>query len=116
MLEIETGGSIFMTQLDCNVVSCMHNDSNCCCKQKIEVEGSSAHECCETCCGSYDPKGDGSYSNAMSKEPKKQLEVDCRAMNCMYNVGGYCDAGHIGIMGAEAMASDQTECGSFRAK
>lgn len=105
-----------MTHLDCNVTNCMHNKDNGCCKQKIEVEGSSARECCETCCGSYDKKGEGSYSNAMDREPKKSLEVDCEALNCMYNVGGYCDAQHIGIVGAGASSCDQTECGSFRIK
>lgn len=94
----------------------MHNSDNCCCKHKIEVEGSSAKEPSETCCGSYDIRGEGSYSNAMGKEPKKTTEIDCKALNCVYNVGGYCDADHIGIVGADATASVQTECGSFRSR
>lgn len=105
-----------MTNLDCNVTNCMHNADNCCCKQKIEVDGSSATERCDTCCGSYDKKGEGSYSNSMDRNPSKSTEVDCRATNCMFNVGGYCDAGHIGIVGSKATSSEQTECGSFRSR
>ena len=105
-----------MTQLDCNVTTCMHNSDNCCCKNKIEVEGTSAKKPCDTCCGSYDAKGDGSYSNAIGKEAEKATQVDCKAINCMYNENGYCDAGHIGIMGVNAMSSDQTECASFKSR
>jgi len=94
----------------------MHNSNNCCCKNKIEVEGSSAKESCETCCGSYDVRGEGSYSNVMKENAKKSTEVGCRAMNCVYNDGGYCGADHIGIEGMNAKESGQTECGSFRSR
>lgn len=105
-----------MTQLDCNVKTCMHNSDNCCCKQKIEVEDISAKEACQTRCGSYDMKGEGSCCNAMGKEPSKATEIDCKAMNCMYNSNGFCDAQHIGITGVNATSSEQTECGSFKIK
>ena len=43
-----------MTKLDCNVTGCLHNSENCCCKNVIVVEGQTAREKCDTCCGSYD--------------------------------------------------------------
>lgn len=111
-----TGGSFFMAKLDCNVTSCMHNADDCCCKAEIQVDGSCAKECCETCCGSYDKKGEHSYSNNASKTPDKVTEVNCKATNCVYNADGYCDADHIGIVGSSAVSSEQTECGSFRSR
>ena len=104
-----------MTQLDFNVTSCMHNSDDCCCKSKIEVEGSSAKECCETCCGSYDKRGSSAMSNS-AREASKATEVECMAKNCIYNSEGCCDAGHIGITGAMASSSEQTECGSFKSR
>lgn len=103
-----------MTQLDCNVTGCMHNKDNCCCKNDIEVDGSSATSSCNTCCGSFDPKREDSYSNSMDRMAKKATDVSCQAKNCMYNEQGYCEADHIGIVGASASQSEQTECGSFK--
>lgn len=103
-----------MTQLDCNVKSCCHNADNCCCKSKIEVDGSAATNCGDTCCGSYDKRSGDSYSNRAEGRAVKATEVDCKATNCLYNVGGYCDAGHIGIIGETAQEGTQTECGSFQ--
>ena len=51
-----------MTNLSCNACSCVHNDDNCCCLNGIDVKGSNACECSETCCGSYSYK-DGSAKN-----------------------------------------------------
>lgn len=103
-----------MTQLDCNVTNCAHNKDNCCCKQEIQVDGASATEARCTCCKSFDTKRDSSYSNAMERSATKATDVACQAKNCMYNEDGYCEAGHIGIVGSSASSSDQTECGSFR--
>ena len=105
-----------MTQLDCNVTSCMHNAENCCCKEKIEVEGTSATKPANTCCGSFDARKGDSYSNAAASDAKKSTDVACEAKNCIYNEDGYCDADHIGIVGAAASTSAQTECKSFRCK
>ena len=51
----KTGGKI-MTKLDCSVTGCMHNAENCCCKNTILVEGKTAQDKCDTCCGSFDEK------------------------------------------------------------
>ena len=103
-----------MTQLDCNVTGCMHNKENCCCKNEIEVQGNSATIACNTRCGSFDKKREDSYSNVTGETAKKATDVACQAKNCVYNEEGYCEAGHIGIVGSSACSSDQTECGSFK--
>lgn len=104
-----------MTKLDCNVTGCVHNSENCCCKSTIVVEGQSAQEKHQTCCGSYDENKGGMFKNVF-KTPESKLEVDCEALNCMYNEDRRCVAEHIGISGGEAEEAAQTECSSFRAK
>ena len=51
-----------------------------------------------------------------AREASKATEVECMAKNCIYNSEGCCDAGHIGITGAMASSSEQTECGSFKSR
>ncbi len=104
-----------MTKLDCNVTGCVHNAENCCCKNTIVVEGNSAREKYDTCCGSYDEKKGNMFRN-LFKTPENRLEVECEATNCVYNKERRCSAEHIGIVGGNATEAVQTECASFRAR
>lgn len=104
-----------MTKLDCNVSGCVHNAENCCCKSSIVVEGQTAAEKCDTCCGSFDENKGGMFRN-MFKTPENKLEVECEAVNCIYNADRYCKAEHIGIAGGNAVERAQTECASFKVK
>ena len=65
-----------MTKLDCNVTTCMHNADNCCCKNAIIVDGHSAKDKCDTCCGSFDESKDSSFHNVF-KTPESKLEKMC---------------------------------------
>lgn len=69
-----------MTKLDCSVTGCMHNAENCCCKNTILVEGKTAQDKCDTCCGSFDEKKGGTFRN-LFKTPESRLEVECEATN-----------------------------------
>lgn len=102
-----------MTKLDCSVTGCMHNAENCCCKNTILVEGKTAQDKCDTCCGSFDEKKGGTFRN-LFKTPESRLEVECEATNCVYNTDRRCSAEHIGIAGGNATVSMQTECSSFQ--
>lgn len=104
-----------MTQLDCSVKSCLHNADNRCCKNGIIVDGQNAQKKHETCCGSFDENKDGSFKN-LFKTPENKLEVDCEAVNCVYNDSRHCVAEHIGIAGDGATEAEQTECASFKAR
>lgn len=104
-----------MTRLECNVTSCLHNSENCCCKAAIIVEGQKADKISETCCGSFDEVKDGSFRNFF-KTPENRLEVDCEAVNCIYNEGRHCLAEYIGIAGGRAREAGNTKCVTFRAK
>ena len=88
----KTGGKI-MTKLDCSVTGCMHNAENCCCKNTILVEGKTAQDKCDTCCGSFDEKKGGTFRN-LFKTPESRLEVECEATNCVYNTDRRCSAEH----------------------
>ena len=104
-----------MTKLDCSVTGCMHNAENCCCKNVIVVEGQTAREKCDTCCGSYDENKGGMFRN-MFKTPENRLEVECEAVNCVYNKDRFCEAEHIGITGGDTTEAQGTECSSFKAR
>ena len=67
-----------MTNLSCNACSCVHNDDNCCCLNGIDVKGSNACECSETCCGSYSYK-DGSAKNNTAS-PKMCIRDRCKVV------------------------------------
>lgn len=101
-----------MTKLQCSVKNCVHNADNCCCKQAIIVDGSGAKEACQTCCGSFDQNKDGSFQN-MFKTPESRLEIDCEAVNCVYNENRRCVAERIGITGDGASEASHTECATF---
>lgn len=102
-----------MTKLECSVKNCLHNADNCCCKQAIIVDGSKAKEPCDTCCGSFDEKKEGAFQN-LFKTPETRLEVDCEAVNCVYNEDRRCKAEHIGITGDGAHEASHTECATFK--
>ncbi len=102
-----------MTKLECSVASCLHNADNCCCKQAIIVDGSDAKEKYETCCGSFDEQKDGSFKN-LFKSPEHRLEIDCEAVNCVYNENRRCSAEQVGITGDGANEAAQTECATFK--
>lgn len=106
-----------MPVLDCNVVSCIYNKIDCCCRGKIQVEGRQAEDSEETCCGSFVEIGENrdSYTDKIER-PDVYLYVDCDASNCIYNKSLKCDADRIGITGGIASATQNTNCGSFQSK
>ncbi|MEY8332953.1 DUF1540 domain-containing protein [Lachnospiraceae bacterium 47-T17] len=102
-----------MTILDCNVANCMYNADRKCSKYNILVDGSEASMPHETCCSSFQEQG--SARNAVS-QPKTELDVQCKAVNCTFNDNRHCHADHIGINGVNACVVAETECASFRCK
>ena len=103
-----------MSQLDCNVKSCCHNEDNCCCLSSIEVNGSNACNCEDTCCGSYFEDKSGEKNSAQT--PHVSLSIACQATNCMYNDDKVCHADHVDISGIRATAAHETVCATFQEK
>lgn len=108
-----------MAKLECGVQSCHFNESNACCRGAINVYGRDALTMCDTCCGSYEPKGGEHVTNAYTdgcgcSHPKDALEISCEATKCIYNDDCRCDAQKVDIAGHEARDSEETECSTFR--
>ena len=105
-----------MTGLGCNVMSCVHNDNDnkLCCLSSIQVQGNSACNCDDTCCGSYE-EAKSKATNA-SKNPNNFLNVTCEATNCVFNEDKKCSADQISISGVCASNACETVCASFRCK
>ena len=100
-----------MTNLICNVESCIHNNSACCCKEGITVGGSEASSASATCCDSFEEKHGAFTSNF--EAPHGSLNVQCEAENCTYNNCKMCEAEDISIEGGAATSQTGTECASF---
>ena len=65
-----------------------------------------------TCCGSFDENREGAFKNIF-KTPESRLEVDCEAVNCIYNEGRHCQAEHIDVCGDGASRAEHTQCATF---
>ncbi len=104
-----------MTKLECSVTNCMHNADQRCCKQAIVVDGYEAMAKEDTCCGSFDENKDGFFQNVF-KTPENRLEIDCEAVNCIYNEKRHCRAEQIGIRGESANTAEQTLCDTFKTR
>lgn len=101
-----------MTNLECSVKNCCHNQDNCCCKQTIIVEGEHATRKNMTCCGSFDSSID--HPRNSTETPRHSLTVECDAINCRYNENRKCNATKIDINGGGTTHSaDGTNCATF---
>lgn len=100
-----------MTQLKCSVKNCMYNDDQLCSKGDIMIGGQSATASNETRCESFKERT-GSATNAVGSA-SKNIQVGCKAENCIYNEDCKCSAQEIGIAGSNACSCAETECASF---
>lgn len=102
-----------MPKLRCSAESCIHNNSQCCCRGEIEVAGQGAGTSDETCCANfYDDLGRA--KNAVAQEPTVNMDVQCEATNCTYNNACKCNADSIDVSGYGACKCDETCCSSFK--
>lgn len=102
-----------MVALNCNVETCVHNADRHCCKGDICVEGYTAKEPTETCCGSFAERKGESFRNRFEK-PDRFIGVACEAEQCVFNENRRCIAEHITIAGDQASQAGDTRCASFR--
>lgn len=105
-----------MTKLDCSVVSCSYNENRLCKRENITVGGHEAIKPSETVCESFYPRGTNTMTNLDSKGPKKETNIACNAVTCVYNEDKKCTADHIQIAGVKAVSTGETECGTFQAR
>lgn len=100
-----------MTNLNCSVNSCTHNNNDYCCINCIEVGGNHADEPEHTCCNSFEEKS-GEFINS-TESPNPTLDIKCTAKTCMYNNECYCEAEHVDIAGMDAIQDQETLCATF---
>ena len=104
-----------MTKLECSVENCVHNADQCCCRGSILVDGHGARDAEGTCCASFEENKGGSFKN-LFKTPETRLEVDCDAVNCVYNEDCCCTASGICICGNGSCDCENTRCATYKAK
>lgn len=103
-----------MTVLECSVSTCVHNEDKKCCKNAIMVEGHDAVSKDATRCDSFDKRNEGVANEFRTPDPK--VEIQCRAVNCVYNDNKICKATVVGVVGHTADSSEQTECATFKCR
>ena len=102
-----------MPELKCTVQTCTHNKNFYCDLDQIVVGGNHAKRAGETCCDSFEERKGDSYSDVTGTASPKS-EIDCKAVDCMYNENCNCHAGKISVEGSNACHCDQTECATFQ--
>lgn len=103
-----------MVALECNVVNCVHNEDDKCCRGSIKVEGIDATRSSLTCCDSFDKRGCGCTNEC--KCPDTKVEIACSASNCVYNDNKVCKATVVGIVGRSSSTVEETECATFKCR
>ena len=132
-----------MPELKCTVQTCVHNKQFLCDLDAIQVGGEQAKTARETLCASFQERkaggasnnGSSSYSNSSNSSNSNSYsgtyvsgysditggasdrsDVDCKAVEFMYNNNYKCHAGKISVEGSNARQSESTECATFKCK
>lgn len=105
-----------MTNLRCEAKNCIHNDKPYCCISHICVGGSQAKCDVETCCDDFREKRDNAVNSCCDTKKNPQIDIDCKAVNCVYNENCHCHAEDVNICGSDACVCDETCCGTFKAR
>lgn len=111
-----------MPRLKCGVSSCLYWHDKFCIRDGISVKGDTALQENETHCGSYKKReresADKSYNLEIGRlgDADKHLDVNCEAVNCLFNRSLLCQAKDIKIDGTRAKNSRETFCSSFELK
>ena len=103
-----------MPKLKCDACSCAYNNDYYCCVNGIEVGGHKASDKGETCCKSFSDN-EGNMTNSC-QSPNPQMEIGCKATNCVHNDQCKCSADEVCICGDHACNCDETKCDTFSCK
>lgn len=102
-----------MTQLKCDVIHCVSNRDNCCCRPDIQIGGADATEQQQTCCDSFQCTHDSASNVTDYSHVNTSMPVHCEATNCVHNHSCECTANSIHVSGQSAEETDQTSCATF---
>ncbi len=104
-----------MTGLKCNVTSCASNAQCRCCRPDIQIAGTDAQSCAETCCASFETKSAAATNAVRHDVPNHALHVNCNVFTCTHYCDGHCEANSICVDSPQNQASDKTQtlCQTF---
>ncbi|MBE6993412.1 MAG: DUF1540 domain-containing protein [Ruminococcaceae bacterium] len=105
-----------MTHLKCSAQTCMSNCEGLCALHAIHVDGSTAEQKDETCCGSFIRQQSGATNAVDHFDARPETTIRCHAHECVYNDDMACHADSVQIDGHNARASGGTRCSTFKAK
>ncbi len=105
-----------MAKLRCEAVNCIHNDKPYCCISHICVGGSHADTTSETCCADFRDKKAAAVNGCCDEQKNPVVDIECKAVNCVYNENCHCHADAVDIIGSKANISEETSCHTFKAR
>ena len=101
-----------MAEIKCTVTNCYFNKRLGCTAPSVSVEGKKALESRSTSCDTFIEQKPGIRSSV--NEPLANSEIECKAVNCLYNESERCEANEIIINGKNAAYPEETCCSTFR--
>ncbi len=100
-----------MPNLNCSVHNCSYNRDNNCSLAAIHVGGQEATRPQLTCCENFIST---EYTNSNEvHQPYPQVDIECKAVDCIYNYEKRCAAKEVQIGGKEACSTQDTDCVTF---
>lgn len=107
-----------MSNINCNVMNCAHNDSGVCYANKISINGKKSRTSTHTCCGSF--LDAANYSNLTNNTEGNGpcSFVGCNVKTCTHNAGTVCALNDIAVTSSAPKANlySETYCSSFKCK
>ena len=105
-----------MAKLKCEAVNCIHNDKPYCCISHICVGGAEAEQETQTCCDDFRDKKANAVNGCCDSHRNPSVDIDCKAVKCVYNEDCHCHADDVKICGSGACVCDETCCGTFKVR
>ena len=107
-----------MSNINCTVDNCSHNEAGACCSSNVTIGGRLANSSCSTCCGTFlNERAYGSLGNCVSSCNCTNA-ITCEVSNCTHNENTHCNLSSINVstQSKEANIYSETYCDSFEEK
>lgn len=106
-----------MSNINCNVINCAHNDSNVCCASKISINGKKSRTSTHTCCNTFVEGSNKDFTNSVDN-PNNDTFIGCNVKTCINNAGTVCILNSIGVTTSSLRtnSTSETYCSSFQCK
>ncbi len=103
-----------MPGISCDAYKCVHNCDGGCNLSSLKVDGQTHTKNCEcTSCENFEEKTCACKDACTCEYPCECTDVDCSAVNCIYNDERICTADNINVGNPDSEKSCETQCDSF---